>query len=113
MKLIKDRESTIRSLELEVAKTKMTSRMNKKKVREELKWTGEETNFSETVSNFCRAFLFPRTKFLNDGWKDYLPDDRDSLYALCMRRLKIQRDQIRKIFGRELWCQQLCGNTNT
>jgi hypothetical protein len=37
MKLIKDRESTIRSLELEVAKTKMTSRMNKKKVREELK----------------------------------------------------------------------------
>ncbi len=81
MKLIEDRESTI--------KTKMTSRMNKKKVREELKWTGEETNFSETVSNFCRAILFPRTKFLNNGWKDYLPDDRDSLYALCMRRLKI------------------------
>ena len=89
MKLIEDRESTIRSLELEIAKTKLTSRMNKKKVREELKWTGEETNFSETVSNFCRAFLFPRTKFLNDGWKNYLPDDRDSLYAICMRRLKI------------------------
>ncbi len=89
MKVIEDRESTIRSLELQIAKTKMTSRMNKKKVREELKWTGEETNFSETVSNFCRALLFPRTKFLNDGWKDYLPDDRDSLYVLCMRRLKI------------------------
>ena len=37
MKLIEDRESTIRSLELEIAKTKLTSRMNKKKVREELK----------------------------------------------------------------------------
>jgi hypothetical protein len=89
MKVIEDRESTIRSLELEISKTKMTSRMNKKKVREELKWMGEETNFLETVSNFCRAFLFSRTKFLNDGWKDYLLDDRDSLYALCMRQLKI------------------------
>ena len=37
-------------MELEVAKSRMTSRMKKKKVREELKWTGEETNFSETVS---------------------------------------------------------------
>ena len=85
LKLIKDKERKIRSLELEVTKSRMTSRMNKKKVREELKWTGEEINFSETVSNFCRVFIFPRTKFFNDGWKDYLPDERDDgLYALCM-----------------------------
>ncbi len=47
------------------------------------------TNLLETVSYFCRVFIFPRMKFLNDGWKDYLPDERDSLNALCMGRMKI------------------------
>jgi len=37
--------------------------MNKTKVREELKCTGEETNFAETVNHFCWNFLFP--KFIN------------------------------------------------
>jgi hypothetical protein len=54
----------IRSLEIELSKSKVTARMNKTKVREELKWTGEETNFAETVNNFCRIFLFPKFKFL-------------------------------------------------
>ncbi len=90
LKLIEDRDRTNGSmLELEVTKSRMTSRMNKKKVREELKWMGEETNFSKTVSNFCLVFLFPRTKFLNDGWKDYLSDESGSLYVLCMQRLKM------------------------
>jgi hypothetical protein len=43
--------------------------MNKRKVQEELKWTGEETNFLETVNYFCRNFLFPKFKLLKDGWK--------------------------------------------
>jgi hypothetical protein len=89
LRIIDDKDKRIKSLELELAKSRMTTRMNKTKVQEELKWTGKETNFSDTVGNFCRCFLFPRTKFLKDGWKDYLPDDRDSLYALCMCRLKI------------------------
>jgi hypothetical protein len=84
LRMIEDKDERIRLLELELAKSRMTTRMNKTKVREELKWTGEETNFSDTVGNFCRIFLFPRTKFLKDGWADYLSDDRDSLYALCM-----------------------------
>jgi uncharacterized protein (DUF3084 family) len=48
------------AMELELAKSKMTSRMNKKAVHEEMQWTGEETNFSETVSTFCRVNLFPK-----------------------------------------------------
>ena len=86
---LNDKEKIIRSLELELAKSKMTTRMNKKKVREEFKWTGEETNFAETVNNFCRSFLFPRNKFLKEKWQDYLPKRMNSLYSLCMRHLKI------------------------
>jgi hypothetical protein len=41
--------------------------MNKMKVGEELKWTGEETTFAETVNQFCRYFLFPKFKFLKEG----------------------------------------------
>ena len=86
---LNDKEKIIRSLELELAKSKMTTRMNKRKVREEFKWTGEETNFAETVNNFCRSFLFPRNKFLKEKWQDYLPKRMNSLYSLCMRHLKI------------------------
>lgn len=76
----------MKAMELELAKSKMTSRMNKKAVREEMQWMGEETNFSETVSTFCRVNLFPKYKFLNKRWKDYLPHNKESLYSLCMRK---------------------------
>ena len=57
--------------------------------REELKWTGVETNFVETVNHFCRNFVFPKFKFLKDGWKKILPDKKNSLYSLCMHHLMI------------------------
>ena len=78
----------MKAMELELAKSKMTSRMNKKAVREQLNWTGEDTNFSETVSTFCRVNLFPKYKFLDKHWKEYLPDNKESLYSLCMKTLK-------------------------
>jgi CRISPR/Cas system CSM-associated protein Csm5 (group 7 of RAMP superfamily) len=64
---IKEKDKMIRSLDLRLANAKVTSRMNKTKVQEELKWTGEETTFAETVNNFCRIFLFPKFKFLKYG----------------------------------------------
>ncbi len=63
LKKIKEQDKKIRSLELELSKSNLTSRMNKRKVQEELKWTGEETNFAETVNHFCRHFLFPNTSY--------------------------------------------------
>ena len=53
LKKIKEKDKMIRSLELELSKSKVTSRMNKTKLREVLKWTGEETNFAKTVNHFC------------------------------------------------------------
>ncbi len=67
LKKIKEKDKMIWSLELKLSKSKVTSRMNKMKVREELKWTGEETNFAEMVNHFCRHWLFPKFKFLKDG----------------------------------------------
>ncbi len=65
--------------------------MNKTKVREELKWKGEETNFAETVNHFCRHWLFPKFKFLKNGWMEILPEKKNSLYLLCMRHLMIPK----------------------
>ncbi len=91
MKKIKEKDKMIRSLELELSKSKVTSRMNKTKVHKELKWTGEETNFAETVNHFCGHWLFPKFKFLKDGWKKILPDKKNSFYLLCMRHLMISK----------------------
>ena len=82
LKTIQEKDKEIRSLELELSKTKVNSRMNKTKVQEELKWTGEETTFAETVNHFCRYFLFLKFKFLNEGWKEILPEKKNSLYLL-------------------------------
>ena len=90
----------IGSLNLKLSNAKVTSRMNKTKVREELKWTGEETNFSETVNHFCWFCLFPRFKSLKNGWTEFMPDKENSFYSLCMRHLKFPKEQTRRTFGR-------------
>jgi hypothetical protein len=84
LKKIEEKDKIIRSLELELSKSKVTARMTKTKVREELKWTGEETNFAESVNHFCRNFLFPKFKFLKDGWKEILLDQKNSsIHFVC------------------------------
>jgi hypothetical protein len=88
-KIIDERDKKIRSLELEIFKSKMANRHNKRKVWEEYQWTGEETNFAKRVNLFCKYFLFPRYKFLMGGWQDVLPERPASLYLLCMQKLKI------------------------
>ncbi len=100
MKIIDKRDKKIRSLELEISKSKMTNRHNKRKVWEEYQWTREETNFAEMVNHFCKYFLFQRYTFLKDGWQDVLPERPRSLYLLCMQRLKIPEGSEKGIFGR-------------
>jgi hypothetical protein len=50
-------------------------------------WGGDK--FSDTVNQFCKSFLFPKYKFLKEGWPDYQPYRKNGLYLLCMRNLKI------------------------
>jgi hypothetical protein len=89
LKINDERDKKIRSLELEISKSKPANQHNKRKVREEYQWTGEETNFAKIVNHFCKNFFFPRYKFLKDGWQDVLPERPTSLYSLCMQKLKI------------------------
>ena len=96
LKKIEEKDKIIMSLELELSKSKLTTRMTKAKVREELRWTGEEMNFADSVNHFCRHFLFPKFKFLKDGWKEILPDQKNSFYSLCMRHLKISEGANKK-----------------
>ena len=99
LKKIEEKGKMIRSLDLKLSKAKVTSRMNKTKVQEELKWTGEETNFAETVNHFCWIFLFPKFKFLKYERKEIMPDKKNSFYSLCMRHLKIPEGTDKRIFG--------------
>ncbi len=89
LKKIEEKDKEIRSLKLELSKSKVTSRMNKRKVGEELKWTGEMTNLAEMANHFCWNFLLPKFKFLKDGWKKVLLEKKNNLYLLCMRHLMI------------------------
>ncbi len=54
-----------------------------------MRWSGEEINFADSINNFVRGFLFPKYKFLKEGWQEYQPDKRNSLYSLCMRQLSL------------------------
>ena len=101
-KIIAERDATIEKLEMELARNRTAgTRLNNTQVRAQLKWTGEEINFAETVHNFCKVFLFVRVKFLKDNWQRYLPKDRKSLYSVCMRHLKIpQGSEPRDIWER-------------
>jgi len=68
---------------------KNKSKPSKKTMREIMRWSGEEINFSESVNTFVRGFLFPRYKFLKEGWQEYLPNTRNSLSSMCLRYLAL------------------------
>ena len=34
-------------------------------------WDKEDTNFADSVSCWVKTYLFPRYKFLKDGWMNY------------------------------------------
>jgi hypothetical protein len=82
--LLEEKERKINLLELELMTMKTKSRNSKKTLRKDYHWSGDEINFAESINNFCRSMLFPRYKFLKEGWQVFLPEKRDSLYSLCM-----------------------------
>jgi hypothetical protein len=55
--------------------------------RMNMQWSDEEKNFSESISTFVQVFLFPKYKFLKDGWQKYKPDKNDSLLLMCLHNL--------------------------
>ncbi len=79
LKIIDERDKKIRSLELEISKSKMANGHNKRQIREEYQWTGEKTNFAKMANHFGNYFLCPRYKFFKDRWQNVLPERPRSL----------------------------------
>jgi hypothetical protein len=57
--------------------------------RDEVGWTGDKLIFIKDINDFCRERLYPKEKFLRKNWQEYLPNDRRSLYSVCMKHLSI------------------------
>ena len=59
---------------------------SKKQVKINQNWTGEETNYADSVTQFCKGVLFPKYKFLKKGWNEY-NNSRSSLSSLVKRHV--------------------------
>ena len=89
LSMLRSKERTIKKLQAEVHSLRNKTRPNKSSLRSSNNWTTGEINFAEDVNTFVREFLFPRYKFLGNGWQNYLPDQQHSLSTLCLKKLAL------------------------
>jgi len=76
----------INAIESPIKKMRSTSMVTG---RDKAGWTGEELIFVKDINDFCRERLYPKEKFLQKNWQEYLPNDWRSLYSVCMEHLSI------------------------
>jgi hypothetical protein len=89
VKIVKEQRKQIKYLQIKLATAKTAQKQTKKQVQIEQDWTGEETNSANGITTFCKMFLFPRYKFLKEGWHEYDPNRSDSLLSLVKRKVAI------------------------
>ena len=89
LSMLRQKDCLIKKLQAEVHSLRNKSRPNKSSLRMSMEWSGEEINFADSVNTFVQEFLFPRYKFLRQGWQNYEPDQQHSLSSLCLRRLSL------------------------
>lgn len=85
---IKLKTKEIKTLEVRLKKATTQQKGTKKQVRMDFQWNGEESIFADTVTQFCKTYLFPRFKFLKHGWNDF-NRNRGSLSSLVNRHIKV------------------------
>ena len=65
---------------------------SKKSLSAAYEWSQEEVLFADTVMAFCKEYLFPRYKFLDDKWtENNSREDARSFSALVSRHLPLER----------------------
>ena len=85
-------ETTVKSLQREISVLKSSSeRKTKKQLRIDYDWDGENANLSDKVSNWVKTCLFPRYKFLNDGWMAY-DKKGESLSSFVQRKMNMDNE---------------------
>jgi hypothetical protein len=85
-KRIRDLEDYIKELEAVNKRLKEELKNHKKKVRCSSKgdirdsngWTSDEAILADKVTKFSRDYMFPRYKFLKEGWQYYNPTNKKS-----------------------------------
>ena len=73
---------------MELRLSKSTARQTKCQIMINYNWDGEEANFTDSVSSFVKEYLFPRFKFLKDGWMDY-NKGQDSFFTFVHGKVQI------------------------
>jgi hypothetical protein len=94
-KRIRDLEDDVKESEVVNKRLKEELKNSKKKVRRSSKgdirdsngWTGNEAILANKVTKFSRDYMFPRYKFLKEGWQDYDPMNEKSLSYYVERNM--------------------------
>ncbi len=96
-KRIRDLEDDVKELEAVSKRLKEELKNYKKKVchsskgdikdRDSNGWTGNEAILADKVTEFSRDYMFPRYKFLKEGWQDYDPTNKKSLSHFVGRKM--------------------------
>ena len=73
----------IKRLKMDLRLLKSHARQTKRQIRIDYNWDGKEANFADSVLSFVKEYLFPRYKFLKDGWMEY--DDRPESLSLFVQ----------------------------
>jgi hypothetical protein len=98
-------ENAVKSLRMEVRVLKLHDRQTKRQMMIDYEWDGEEANLSDKVSYWVKTYLFPRYKFLKDGWMKY-SDGHESLLSFVAKKIKMDDLRISEVNGKGLYSLQ-------
>ncbi len=83
-----ENERRTKRLKMELKLSTSTARQTKHQIRNDYNWEGKEANFVDSVLSFAMEYLFPRFKFLKDGWMDY-DKGQDSFSTFVQGKVQI------------------------
>jgi hypothetical protein len=100
VKILKEQRKQIKYPQKKLAMAKTVQKQTKKQVHIEQDWTGEETNYANSITKFCKTFLFPRYTFLKEGGMNMTQIWVTAYCPWWKERWQYQRGQITKVPGR-------------
>ena len=75
------------SKEIQLVRAKSQDTKTKQKLREVYAWSDKEASLAQAVVHMCKAYLFPRFKFLRGKWYEYDQDKEGGFCKLVMNQL--------------------------
>jgi hypothetical protein len=101
-------KSIIKRLRMDLRLLKSHARQTTCQIRIDYDWDGKEANFTDSVLTFVKEYLFPRYKFLKDGWMEY-DDSPDSLSSFVQGKVKIPEG----VDYKDQWERVICPTIHT